>query len=192
MCCSPPKFVAPSSRPASRLPLEEHHCPARRHSISSGDSPKRRRLQSFHIVEALSCLFRVTQFQVLATLYRLACHEFQPLKRFPRNRAWSVMEKVVAPYTELHDLRIYDSLYDRCGRPINPLDRNNAYKVMRLIFLMPVLVPEQRKRLLDMLSRLNSRATCSVNLEGLLAVLEKVKLNQLVCDVLEQDSIRGR
>ncbi|XP_016978131.1 uncharacterized protein LOC108043831 [Drosophila rhopaloa] len=203
MCCAPMCGAAacqPSMccRPACRLPLEplrpaavHRCCPAGKCvlcSQSNGEQGCRHSCtRNRHILEALSCLFRVSQFQVLTTLFQLAYHESKPLPRFPRDRVWSVMENVKAPYTELHDLRIYDSLYDRCGQPIDPLDRTNAYKLLRLIFLGPVLVPEQRARLLTMLHRLNARAACPVDLDALLTALEKVQLEELVCGILEQD-----
>ncbi|KAI8038022.1 hypothetical protein M5D96_009063 [Drosophila gunungcola] len=187
-----------SCRPACRLPLEplrqatvQHGCPATNCSVcGQNDGEQGCRCsctRNKHILEALSCLFRVSRFQVVTTLFQLAYHESQPLPRFPRDRVWSVMENVKAPYTELHDLRIYDSLYDRCGQPIDPLDRTNAYKLLRLIFLIPVLVPEQRARLLAMLAQLNARAACPVDLDALLLALQQVQLEELVCGILEQD-----
>ncbi|XP_017052151.1 uncharacterized protein LOC108095535 [Drosophila ficusphila] len=191
MCCCPrPTACRPPLEPLR--PANGHQCcPASKCKLCSqkhGEKGCRCTCpRNKHILEALSCLFRVSKFQVLTTLFQLAFHESQPLPRFPRDREWSVMENVKAPYSELHDLKIYDSLYDRCGQPIDPLDRSNAYKLLRLIFLGPVLVPEQRSQLLVMLRRLNARAACPVDLDGLLIALQEVQLDELVCGILEQD-----
>ncbi|XP_041630926.1 uncharacterized protein [Drosophila kikkawai] len=147
----------------------------------------RNRMESIHILEALSCLLGVTQYQVLSTLFQLAYHEHHPLKRFNRCPAWSVMERMEVPFTCLPDQRIYDSLYDRWGRPIDPLDKSNAYKLMRLLFLTPLLVPQQRNQLQIMLNKLNRRAKRPVNLEELLPVLARLKIGEVVCNVLERD-----
>ncbi|XP_037723362.1 uncharacterized protein LOC119555816 [Drosophila subpulchrella] len=203
MCCAP-LCGAPACGPsmccrlACRMPPEplrpatvHRCCPASKCTLcSQNNSEQECRCtcqRNKHILEALSCLFRVTKFQMLTTLFQLAYHESRPLLRFPRDRIWSVMENVKAPYTELHDLKIYDSLYDRCGQPIDPLDRTNAYKLLRLIFLGPVLVPEQKAQLQAMLLKLNDRAACPVDLNGLLLVLQQVQLDELVCGILEQD-----
>ncbi|KAH8273523.1 hypothetical protein KR018_009556, partial [Drosophila ironensis] len=143
-------------------------------------------IRNGHILEALACLFRLSEFELMATLFQLAYDEAQPLPRFPRDRVWNVMENIKAPYTELHDLMIYDSMYDRCGLPIDPLDRTNTYKLLRMIFMAGVLVPEQRDYLLMMLRRLNAHAICPVNLEALLAALQLLKLDDLVCGLLNQ------
>ncbi|KAH8325344.1 hypothetical protein KR067_000949, partial [Drosophila pandora] len=141
-----------------------------------------------NITEALACLFRVSKYQLISTLFQLAYHESQPLPRFPRDREWNVMENVKAPYTELHDLKIYDSMYDRCGMPINPLDESNIYKILRMMFMGPVLVPEQKAYLMGMLRKLNDRAICPVDLDILLAALEQIQLEELVCGIIDQDA----
>ncbi|XP_032581965.1 uncharacterized protein LOC116802242 [Drosophila sechellia] len=203
MCCAPmcgPSVCGPSMcpPPACRAPLEPLHpstvyhcCPSTKCTLCCNNESKQEChctcQRNKHIVEAFSCLFRVSKFQILTTLFLLAYHESRPLPRFPRDRNWAVMENVKAPYTELHDLRIYDSLFDRCGNRIDPLDRKNTYKLLRLIFLGPVLVPDQRTQLLAMLYTLNARAVCPVDLNGLLSVLQYVKLDELVCGILEQD-----
>ncbi|XP_017002305.2 uncharacterized protein [Drosophila takahashii] len=195
MCCAP---CCCRCRDACPLPLEplrpatiRYGCPGPKCSLCSHRNTENECRCSCqrnkHILEALSCLFRVSRFQMLTTLFQLAYHESRPLPRFPRDRIWSVMEHVKAPYSELHDLKIYDSLFDRCGQPIDPLDRSNAYKLLRLIFLGPVLIPEQRTQLLAMLERLNERAACPVDLNGLLLALQLVQLDELVCGILEQE-----
>lgn len=140
-----------------------------------------------NIVEALACLFRVSKYRLVSTLFQLAYHESQPLPRFPRDREWNVMENVKAPYTELHDLKIYDSMYDRCGMPIDPLDESNIYKILRMMFMGPVLVPEQKAYLMGMLRKLNDRAICPVDLDILLAALDQLQLEELVCSIIDQD-----
>lgn len=179
------------------MPLEQLR-PVKRHYCCTADSkcdicsqqPEfcSNYLRNKHIVDSLSCLFRIPQFQVLTTLFRLACDELRPRWHYPRERVWNVMEKVKSPYTEQLDLKIYESMHDRCGQPIDPLDRTNAYKVIRLIFMLPVLVPAHRERLLGMLRRLNSRAICPVNLEGLLLIMGNLRLDRLVFNILEQDA----
>ncbi|KAH8367772.1 hypothetical protein KR084_002657, partial [Drosophila pseudotakahashii] len=196
MCCAP--CCCCGCRDACRMPLEplrpatiQQGCPGPKCSLCSHRNTEHECRctcqRNKHILEALSCLFRVSKFQMLTTLFQLAYHESRPLARFPRDRVWSVMENVKAPYSELHDLKIYDSLFDRCGQPIDPLDRTNVYKLLRLIFLGPVLVPEQRARLLAMLYQLNERAVCPVDVNGLLLALQLVQLDELVCGILEQD-----
>ncbi|XP_017066942.1 uncharacterized protein LOC108105048 [Drosophila eugracilis] len=201
MCCAPMcGGCCPSMccQPVCRMPLEPlrpatvtYGCPSPKCMMCSqnnGEEDCRCNFQrNKHILEALSCLFRVSKFQMLTTLFQLAYHESRPLPRFPRDRNWSVMEKIKAPYTELHDLKIYDSMFDRCGQPIDPLDRRNAYKLLRLIFLASVLVPEQQTQLMAMLSKLNAHAICPVDLNGLLVVLQQVQLDELVCGILEHD-----
>ncbi|KRK07027.1 uncharacterized protein LOC26536330 [Drosophila yakuba] len=198
MCCAPMSAPSMCCPPAGHVPWQPMHpatvyqcCPSAKCTLCCHNESKHEChcscQRNRHIVEAFSCLFRVSKFQILTTLFLLAYHESRPLPRYPRDRTWSVMENVKAPYTELHDLRIYDSMFDRCGHRIDPLDRRNTYKLLRLIFLGPVLVPEQRTQLLAMLYKLNARAACPVDLAGLLSVVQHVKLDELVCGILEQD-----
>lgn len=107
----------------------------------------------------------------------------------PRAREWDVMEKVKAPYTELDDLLIYDSMYDRCGLPINPLDRDNVYKIVRMMFLSPVMTIEQQRYLLRMLRRLNEHSRCPVNIRLLMEVLSEVDIKSLVCSLRKQEKL---
>ncbi|ALC48806.1 CG2898 [Drosophila busckii] len=142
-----------------------------------------------HIVEALSCLFRCSVPFMLSTLFRLAHQRECPLRRFTRDHNWDVMQHVLAPYTELNDLEIYDSMYDRCGQPIDPLDCNNTLKVVRLIFLNEVITLDQRAYLMRMLERLRDHAHCPVNLQLLLEALAGVDLKQLVCSIHNQEQL---
>jgi len=142
-----------------------------------------------HIVEALTCLFNTTIPYMLTILFKLAFQQNEPMKRFPRDRKWDVMEHVKAPYTELNDLEIYDSMYDRCGLPINPLDDDNIYKVVRMMFLIAVLTIDQQKYLIRMLQRLNAHAHSPVNLDLLLQTLEGVDLKELMCSIRNQEAL---
>ncbi|XP_060662530.1 uncharacterized protein LOC132795687 [Drosophila nasuta] len=140
-----------------------------------------------HIIEALTCLFNTTIPHMVSTLFKLVVQQNEPLKRFPRDRKWDVMEHVKAPYTELNDLEIYDSMYDRCGLPIEPLHSDNIYKIVRLMFLAKVLTLEQQKYLLRMLKRLNQHAHCPVDLYLLLQTLENVNVKELMCSIHRQE-----
>ncbi|XP_030569674.1 uncharacterized protein LOC115769103 [Drosophila novamexicana] len=142
-----------------------------------------------HIIEALSCLFSCSIQYMVSILFKLAYLQQQPLKRFPRDRVWDVMEHVKAPYTELNDLDIYDSMYDRCGLPIDPLDTDNMLKIVRLMFLTSVLTIDQEDYLLNMLQRLNAKANCPVHLDLLLQTLEGVDLKKLVCSMRDQEAL---
>ncbi|XP_015011443.2 uncharacterized protein LOC26526216 [Drosophila erecta] len=188
MCC-PAAGRAPL-KPLPPTPVH-HCCPSAKCTLCCNGETKHECScncqRNEHLVEAFSCLFRVSKFQILTTLFLLAYHETVPLPHFPRDRNWAVMKNVKAPYTELHDLRIYDSMFDRCGQRIDPLDRRNTYKLLRLIFLGPLLVSSQRAQLLAMLTKLNARAACPVDLGGLLSVVQTVKLDELVCGILEQN-----
>ncbi|XP_023174759.1 uncharacterized protein LOC111602069 [Drosophila hydei] len=145
-----------------------------------------------HIIEALSCLFKCSVQYMVSLLFKLAYQQLQPLKRFPRDRVWNVMEHVKAPYTELNDLEIYDSMYDRCGLPIDPLDTDNIIKIIRLMFLTKVLTSEQHKYLMHMLQRLNEHAYCPVHLDLLLQTLETLDLKKLVCGIRNQEELTRR
>ncbi|KAM8718441.1 hypothetical protein ACLKA7_001622 [Drosophila subpalustris] len=145
-----------------------------------------------HIVEALAYLFNSTIPYMLSILFKLAFQQNQPMKRFPRDRQWDVMEHVKAPYTELNDLEIYDSMYDRCGLPINPLHFDNIFKIVRMMFLITVLTIDQQKYLLQMLQRLNAHAHYPVDLDLLLRTLEGVDLKELVCSIQNQEAIVRR
>ncbi|KAH8387454.1 hypothetical protein KR093_007145, partial [Drosophila rubida] len=140
-----------------------------------------------HVIEALSCLFNTTIPHMVSTLFKLAYQQSEPMKRFPRDRKWDVMEHVRAPYTELNDLEIYDSMFDRCGLPINPLHTDNIFKIVRLMFLVKVLTLEQQKYLLRMLKRLNQHAHCPVDLDLLLQTLEDVDVKELMCSVRKHE-----
>ncbi|KRF97515.1 uncharacterized protein Dwil_GK27915 [Drosophila willistoni] len=140
-----------------------------------------------NLVEALSYLFRCPIYYMLSSLFKLAYQQIQPMKRFARDRKWDVMLHVKAPYTEFNDLEIYDSMYDRCGVHIDPLDFNNISKVVRMMFLNSILSLDQRKCLIGMLESLNERAIYRVNLERLLETLKNVSLKELVCSILDQD-----
>ncbi|XP_064536331.1 uncharacterized protein LOC135426924 [Drosophila montana] len=142
-----------------------------------------------HIIEALSCLFSCSIQYMVSILFKLAYRQQQPLKRFPRDRVWDVMEHVKAPYTELNDLDIYDSMYDRCGLPIDPFDTDNMLKIVRLMFLTSVLTIDQEKYLLNLLQRLNAKANCPVHLDMLLQTLEGVDLKRLVCSLRDQEKL---
>ncbi|XP_032593970.1 uncharacterized protein LOC116805555 [Drosophila grimshawi] len=146
-----------------------------------------------HIIEALSCLFKCSIQYMLSVLFKLAYQIYQqPLKRYPRDRVWSVMRHVKAPYTELNDLEIYDSMYDRCGMPIDPLDKDNILKIVRMMFLISVLTFDQQKYLLHMLNRLNAHAHCPVEVEFLLRTLKSIELRQLVCSLRNQEALTQR
>lgn len=140
-----------------------------------------------HIVEALSCLFNQRLPYMLNILFKLA--SWQPGARVPRDREWDVMENVKAPYTELDDLLIYDSMYDRCGLPINPLHRDNIYKIVRMMFLSSVLTIGQQKYLLRMLQRLNEHSNCPVNISRLMEALSRVDVKTLVCSLRQQEKL---
>lgn len=145
-----------------------------------------------HIIEALSCLFRCSIPYMVSLLFKLAYQQVQPLKRFSRDRVWDVMEHVKAPYTELNDLEIYDSMYDRCGQPIDPLDASNIGKVLRLMFLAQVLTPDQQRYLMRMLRQLNEHAYCPVQLDLLLQTLQTIELRKLVCGIRHQEKLSCR
>lgn len=140
-----------------------------------------------HVVEALSCLFNTRLPFMLTMLFRLATHE--PEQRVARDRDWDVMENVKAPYTELDDLEIYDSMYDRCGMPIDPLDQDNIFKIIRMMFLSPVLTIEQQKYLLRMMQRLNEHAHCPVDISRLMDALSKTDIKSLVCSLRDQEKL---
>lgn len=140
-----------------------------------------------HVVEALSCLFNQRLPFMLNILFKLA--SWQPEERVPRAREWDVMENVMAPYTELDDLLIYDSMYDRCGLPINPLHRDNVYKIVRMMFLSPVMTIEQQRYLLRMLKRLNEHSHCPVNIPRLMEALSEVDIKSLVCSLRQQEKL---
>lgn len=146
-----------------------------------------------HIVEALSCLFNSKIPHILSILFRLAFQQqAEPMKRFPRDREWDVMEHIKAPYTELNDLEIYDSMYDRCGLPIDPLHNDNIYKIVRMMFLITVLTNDQQKYLHRMLQRRNAHAHCPVNLDLLLQTLKGVDLKELMCSIRDQEALARR
>ncbi|EDW06828.1 uncharacterized protein LOC6583849 [Drosophila mojavensis] len=145
-----------------------------------------------HIIEALSCLFKCSVQYMVSLLFKLAYQQVQPLQRFPRDRVWDVMEHVKAPYTELNDLEIYDSMYDRCGQPIDPLDADNINKIVRLMFLREVLTSDQRKYLMRLLRQLNEHAFCPVHLDLLLQTLQTIDLNKLVCGIRHQEQLSRR
>ncbi|TDG42682.1 hypothetical protein AWZ03_010902 [Drosophila navojoa] len=142
-----------------------------------------------HIIEALGCLFRCSVQYMISLLFKLAYQQLQPLQRFPRDRVWDVMEHVKAPYTELNDLEIYDSMYDRCGQPIDPLDPDNTHKIIRLMFLREVLTPDQNRYLMRLLKKLNEHAFCPVHLELLLQTIHTIDLNKLVCGLRHQEQL---
>lgn len=167
--CTDPKCI-----PCHEHKKEQHHCPC---------ICRRNR----HVVEALSCLFNTRLPFMLTMLFKLATHEPEP--RVSRDRVWDVMGNVKAPYTELDDLEIYDSMYDRCGMPIDPLDHDNIYKILRMMFLSPVLTIEQQKYLLRMLQRLNAHAHSPVDIPRLMDALSKTDIKSVVCSLREQEKL---
>ncbi|XP_030381873.1 uncharacterized protein LOC115629534 [Scaptodrosophila lebanonensis] len=142
-----------------------------------------------NIVEALCYLFNCPLYQLMTTLFRLANYHIMAMDKFHRDCNWEVMANVQAPYTEMHDLEIYDSMYDRCGISIDPLDKNNMFKVLRMMFLTTILSIDQQQYLMRMLQRLNDHALFRVNLERLLKTLEQVDIKELVCSIIEQDRL---
>ncbi|KAH8334818.1 hypothetical protein KR074_003265, partial [Drosophila pseudoananassae] len=197
-CCSCPRRPQADSCSCPRRPLEPlmpaqkpYCCPVQTCRLCARDPDvecKCSCVRNKNIVEALACLFRVSKYHLISTLFQLAYHESQPLPRYSRDREWNVMENVKAPYTELHDLKIYDSMYDRCGMPIDPLDVDNCYKILRMMFMAPVLVPDQKAYLMGMLRKLNDHAICPVDLEFLLPILAGVQLEELVCGIIDQNA----
>ncbi|XP_017101650.2 uncharacterized protein [Drosophila bipectinata] len=196
--CSCPRRPQVDSCSCPRRPLEPlrpaekpYCCPVQSCRLCARDPDQECKcscVRNKNIVEALACLFRVTKYHLITTLFQLAYHESQPLPRYSRDREWNVMENVKAPYSELHDLKIYDSMYDRCGMPIDPLDVDNCYKILRMMFMGPVLVPDQKTYLMGMLRKLNDHAICPVDLDFLLPVLGEVQLEELVCAIIDQNA----
>ncbi|SPP78463.1 Hypothetical predicted protein [Drosophila guanche] len=140
-------------------------------------------------LHSLAFLFRCSIHFVVSTLCRLAYLEAQTLMETGSS---SPLDSVKAPYTEAQDLAINDSIYDRCGEVTDPLDLDNAYKVMRLMFLTPVLQPDQYSCLVWMLQKLNARANGRVNLDWLIYTIAMLRLDVFVCDVLRQDARAAR
>lgn len=124
---------------------------------------------------------------MVSMLFKLATHEPEP--RVSRDRVWDVMGNVKAPYTELDDLEIYDSMYDRCGLPIDPLDHDNIFKILRMMFLSPILTVDQQKYLLNMLQRLNAHAHCPIDIGRLMDALSKTDIRSLVCSLRDQEKL---
>ncbi|XP_034666793.1 uncharacterized protein LOC117900509 [Drosophila subobscura] len=143
------------------------------------------------LLVALAYLFRCTNLSMLSTLWHMAYRQGQPLRGFTRDPAWRVLQRVKAPYTEVHDLEIYDSLYDRCGMAIDPLDPCNMFKVLRLMFLSAALVPEQRLCLMRMLEQLNELSLRRVNLELLLQTLASINIEEFVYSLAHQDNLNA-
>ncbi|XP_022231575.2 uncharacterized protein LOC111080324 [Drosophila obscura] len=143
------------------------------------------------LLVALAYLFRCTNLSMLSTLWRMADNRSQPLRGFTRDPAWRVMQSVKAPYTDLNDLEIYDSLYDRCGIAIDPLDPNNTYKMLRLMFLNADLESDQRKHLILMLEMLNELAFRRVNLDLLLQTLASINIGEFVSSLVHQDNLNS-
>ncbi|SPP82212.1 uncharacterized protein LOC117584134 [Drosophila guanche] len=143
------------------------------------------------LLVALAYLFRCTNLSMLSTLWHMAYRQGQPLRGFARDPAWRVLQRVKAPYTEVHDLEIYDSLYDRCGIAIDPLDPCNMFKVLRLMFLSAALVPEQRMGLMRMLEKLNELAFRRVNLELLLQTLASINIEEFVYSLAHHHNLNA-
>ncbi|XP_017151191.1 uncharacterized protein LOC108161440 [Drosophila miranda] len=139
------------------------------------------------ILYSLAMLFRCRIQYVMSTLCRLALLETQSCHRNGR-----ALERVKAPYTEAEDLAINDSIYDRCGEFIDPLDQDNAHKVMRLLFLAPVLKPGQYSSLVWMLQKLNVRVKGAVDLNWLVYTVATLRLGDFVCAFIRQDARAAR
>ncbi|BFG02607.1 uncharacterized protein DMAD_02075 [Drosophila madeirensis] len=141
------------------------------------------------ILHSLALLFRCSIHYVVSTLCRLAYLEAQTLMGTGSS---SPLDGIKAPYTKAQDLAINDSIYDRCDEVTDPLDLDNAYKVMRLMFLTPVLQPDQYRCLVGMLQKLNARANGRVNLDWLIYTIAMLRLDAFVCSLLRQDARAAR
>ncbi|XP_033249081.1 uncharacterized protein LOC117188800 [Drosophila miranda] len=143
------------------------------------------------LLVALAYLFRCSHVSMLSMLWRMACNAGQPLRGFSRDAAWSVMQGVRAPFTEVNDQEIYDSLYDRCGMAIDPFDPDNTYKMLRLMFINTALGPDQRMGLMRMLEKLNECSFRQVNLDLLLQTLASISIDEFVYSLIHQHKLNA-
>ncbi|XP_026843544.1 uncharacterized protein LOC6596332 [Drosophila persimilis] len=179
-CCFPPRCrdtkLIVISKHRICTPKKKEKCNCHRHRC---------------LLVALAYLFRCSHVSMLSMLWRMACNAGQPLRGFSRDAAWSVMQGVRAPFTEVNDQEIYDSFYDRCGMTIDPFDPDNTYKLLRLMFINTALGPDQRMGLMRMLEKLNECSFRQVNLDLLLQTLASISIDEFVYSLIHQHKLNA-